>query len=220
MRAQTSLPALGVAFLLLTAGLVVGITAADSALLSADRPSLDRQAAVGLSDRLVAAEAPLTDRANVLNGSAVEDLTAADLRTEYGLSSDADVRVRLDDRTLARAGDAAGGTRVERIVLVNRRVTRTLTPAGPFVTLPRRAPRATLAVRPPANTTVRSVLVDDRVVLHNTTGLRGTFRVPLSTYRTTTLRFVATGRLPPGSVEVTYRPAITRKATLAVTVDA
>jgi hypothetical protein len=222
VRAQTSLPAFGVALLLLTAGVVLGISAADTALFSAERPALDRQAAVGLSERLVAASAPLTARANVVNATRVENLTASELSTRYGLAADVGVRVDLDDRTVVSAGDPTGGTTVERIVLVNRRVTRTITPPladTRAVTLPRRAPNATLRLRPPANTTVRSVRANDRIVLRNTSGLNGTFRIDLSRYRTTTFRLVATGDLPTGSVSITYRPSLTRKAQLAVTVD-
>jgi hypothetical protein len=177
---------------------------------------------VGLSERLVAASAPLTARANVVNATRVENLTASELSTRYGLAADVGVRVDLDDRTVVSAGDPTGGTTVERIVLVNRRVTRTITPPladTRAVTLPRRAPNATLRLRPPANTTVRSVRANDRIVLRNTSGLNGTFRIDLSRYRTTTFRLVATGDLPTGSVSITYRPSLTRKAQLAVTVD-
>jgi uncharacterized membrane protein YesL len=62
MRAQVSLPALGFGLLLLTGVVVFGIAVADGALFDADRTALERQAAVDLSDRLVASDSPLTDR--------------------------------------------------------------------------------------------------------------------------------------------------------------
>jgi hypothetical protein len=57
-------------------------------------------------------------------------------------------------------------------------------------------------------------------VLHNASGLRGTFDVRLSRYETTRLAFDREGPLPSAGVEVTYYPARTTKAELAVTVDA
>ncbi|MFC7081256.1 DUF7263 family protein [Halorussus caseinilyticus] len=57
------------------------------------------------------------------------------------------------------------------------------------------------------------------MVLRNESGLRGTFAVELSRFETTTLTFETDGPLPAGSVEVTYYPAETTKAVLAVTVD-
>lgn len=222
MRAQTTLPALGVALLLLTAALVVAVVTADAALRGADRPALDRKAAVGLSDALVRAEAPITTRANVANATRLADLTVADLRGRYGLARDAAVRLTLGDRTLVSAGDPAGGVTVDRIVLVERRETRTLRPAldrSRTVTLPRRSPTVTLSLDPPPNTTLRTVRANGRVRLHNTSGLTGRYEVSLSTTRTARLRFDAVGPLSNDSVHIRYRPAVTEKARLGVTVD-
>lgn len=222
MRGQTSLPALGIAFLVLTAGVVLGVTAAGAALRDADRPALQRQAAAALSDRLVGADAPVTARANVVNASALSTLTATDLRDRYGLSADAAVRVTLDDRTLVSAGDPGGGSTVDRIVLVERRDARTLTPSfdgARSVTLPRRTPRVTLTLRPPPNATVRTVRVDGRVRLHDPSGLNGTYEIPVSTLETARIRFVATGPLAGDDVTVGYYPSRTEKARLGVTVD-
>jgi len=221
MRGQTSLPALGVAFLLLTAGMVVGITAANGALDAATRQALDRQAAVGLSERLVGSRSSLTARANVLNRTKLSGLSARTLRDRYGLSPGAGVRVTVDDRTLVSAGEP-GGVTVERLVLVQHRDRRTLTPSfdrSRTVTLPRRSPTLGVSLSPPANTTVRSVRVNGRVRLHNASGLNGSYRLPISAVETATVRVDATGRLTEGAVRIRYRPARTEKARLAVTVD-
>jgi len=87
------------------------------------------------------------------------------------------------------------------------------------VTLPRRTDRADLRLRPPANTTVTTVRANERVVLHDESGLEGRYTVSLSRHRTVDLRFDASGPLSRGNVTVTYYPTETRKATLGVTVD-
>lgn len=222
MRAQTSLPALGLALLVLTVVTVLGVAVADDALRSADRSALDRQAAVALSDRLVGRAGPLTVRPNVLNGTAVAELNATTLRTRYGVSNDTDVDVTLDGETLAATGDADGGAHVERLVVVERTQRRTLTPAFAgrnTVSLPRRTDRVDLRIRPPGNTTVSTVRADEQVVLHDASGLDGRYTVSLSRHRTVTLAFEAAGPLEEGNVTVVYYPVETRKATLGVSVD-
>lgn len=221
MRAQITLPAVGIAFLVLTAGIVIGVVAAQAALGGADRPALDRNAAVGLSEALVREDAPTTERANVVNRSRLSNLSVADLR-DYGLPADASVRLTLDDRALVTEGTPAGGVTVERTVLVERRERRTLDPTlvgSRTVTLPRRTESVNLTLRPPANTTLQTVRINGRVRLHNTSGLNGTYDVPVSTAETARLQFEAVGPLPGDSVEIRYWPARTRKARLGVTVD-
>lgn len=222
MRAQTTLPAVGIAFLLLTSVLVVGVLAADAAMQSADRPALDRQAAVGLSEALVRADAPVTERANVINESRLGNLTVADLRDRHGLATNASVRVSLDGRTLVAGGSPAGGVTVERTVLLERGQRRRFEPSlegTRAVTLPRRTSRVNLTLRPPVNTTLRAVRVNGRVRLHNTSGLNGTYEVPVTTVETPRLHFEALGPLSNETVVVRYEPVRTEKAQLAVTVD-
>jgi hypothetical protein len=217
-----TLPAVGVAFFLLTAALVAGVVAADAALAGADRPALDRKAAVGLSEALVRADAPTTARANVVNESRLSDLTATDLRDRYGVPADASVRVTLDGRTLVSDGTPAGGVTVERIVLLEGQETRTITPAlegSRTVTLPRRTSSVNLTVQPPVNTTVRTVRVNGRVRLHNASGLNGTHEVPVAAIETARLGFETVGPLSNDSVRIGYVPVRTEKARLEVTVD-
>jgi hypothetical protein len=221
-RAQTSLPGLGVAFLLLTAAVFVGLVAAEGALGSTDRAALDRQAAVGLSERLTADRAPLTTRTSVLNDSRLGSLDAATLRSTYGLGPDTAVEVQLDGRTLAAVGDPRVGRTVRRVVLVETRQRRSLTPVftgSQRVTLPRRTDRVLVTLSPPAETTVSEVRADGRVVLREPGGLDGTYDVAVSPYETTTLRFETTGNLDRGSVRLVYFPERTRPAELEVTVD-
>lgn len=222
MRAQTSLPALALALLLLTGGLVVAITAAGSALDSAERPTLDRQAAFALSERLVEPGASVTARANVLNATKLSGLTAAQLRTEYGLAEDVAVRVRVNEQAMATAGTPHEGVTIERVVLVERRQERTIEPALGWsrrLTLPRRTDTLRVTLQPPANATIRGLRVDGRTRLWNASGLRGTFELPLSRAQAPSLQFDASGSLPHGSVRVHYYPTRTEKALLEVTLD-
>lgn len=222
MRAQTELPALGVALLLLTVTLVLGISAAESALVGAERDPIERQTAVGISDRLVGDDTEITARKNVIDADAIGTVDRETLVDQYGLPPEADVRVTLDKETVTEAGSVDGGTTVERIVLIEEHDTRTIRPrfqGTNAVTLPRRSDSATVSISPPANTTVRSVWANDRVLLANDDGLSGTFDVSLSPLETTQLRFEAIGPLASEHVRIEYYPPELRKATLAVTVD-
>lgn len=222
-RGQTELPALAVALVLLTTVLLFGLGAADGALSSAERPAVERQATVGLSEGLTAPSAPVTVRANVLDPAALSALERGDLESTYGLSSEHDVSVLLDGESIAGDRSLTEGTSIDRLVLVERRSERTLVPEfanDRSVTLPRRTPNATLDIDPPAGVVVRSVRANDRVLLWNESGLRGEFTVSLSRLETKRLSFEAAGVLSQGDVEITYCPAETRKATLSVIVDA
>lgn len=221
MRAQTELPAVAIALVVLTGVFVFGVGAADSALSSADRPVLEQRAAVSLSEQLTAPGANVTRRANVLGATALAALDRAELST-YGAAADHDIRIRLDSTTLVESGTPSGGATIERLVLVERRTETTLTPAlgrNRTVTLPQRATRPTVEIAPPPGTTVSRLQIDDRIVLRNDSGLQGTFELSLSPYETTRLRFVAVGPLPAGSVRITHDRIETRKARLEVTVD-
>lgn len=222
MRGQTSLPALALAFLLLTGGLVVAITAAGSALDSAERPALDRQAAFALSERLVEPGASVTARANVLNESKLSGLTGPALHSQYGVGDDVAARVQVDEQVVASAGTPDDGVTIERVVVVERRQERTIEPALGWsrqLSLPRRTATLRVRIQPPANATVRGLRVDGQTRLWNTSGLRGTFDLPLSRAQAPTLEFDASGSLPRGSVRVHYYPTRTEKARLEVTLD-
>lgn len=221
MRAQTSLPALGIALLLLVSTTLFAMVVAEEQLRTSGSHALERETATSVADALVAAESRLTQRANVLENDTLAGLDAAAIESTYGLESTAGIRVRLRGRTLVSRGAVDGGTTIDRIVLLEERSPRTLTPpfrASRNVTLPRRTPNATLELSPGGNATIEVVRVDGRVVLENPSGLAGTHTVPVSRYRTATLAFEGSGNLSGGDVRVSYYPARTRKATLAVTV--
>ncbi|WP_254537002.1 DUF7263 family protein [Halomarina litorea] len=220
-RAQANLPALAVALVLVTVTAGLGLSLADGAFADARREPAERAAAVGLSERLVSDASPLTTRGNVLNGSEVDRLSDDRFVALFPASEGRAVRVRLDGETLVERGDPAGGTTMRRVVLVERRQSVTVSRVpGDRIALPRRTPRATLGLTPPPATNLTTVRANGRVVLHDPSGLRGTFDVTLSRYETTHLAFEHAGPLPPNAVELTYYPARTTKAELVVTVDA
>ena len=228
LRAQTELPALGIAFVLLTAALILSLGAASHAFTSAERPAMERQAAVSLSEQLVDDDLPLAARPNVLSASALESLNGSSLSETYGLSEEKSAHVQLDGESVAATDDVGAGsetldgTSIERIVLLEERTERQLAPQfeeGRTVTLPRRSLNTTLVLSPPEETTIRSVRSNGRTVLHNESGLDGTFELDTSPLETTTLFFEALGPLSRGDVELRYDAPETRKATLVVTVD-
>lgn len=221
-RAQSNLVAVATALVALTAATSLGLALADIAFSGTERPVDDRRVGVALSERLIAPDAPLTERANVLDATAVDEFDGDRLRDDYPVVGDRPVRVRLDDRTLAERGDPTGGYTVQRVVLVEERseVSRTPRLAGNATTLPRRTGQVDLRIDPPDGTIVRTVRVDDRIVLHDPSGLGGEFTVAVSRFETVRLAFEADGPLARGSVELTYYPPRTRKAILEVTVGA
>ncbi|MFB6268665.1 MAG: hypothetical protein ABEH83_01890 [Halobacterium sp.] len=220
-RAQANLPALVVALLLVGGSVGVAIGLAGGAFASASSDRADDRLAASVSERLVAADGPLSVRANVLSAAAVENADSSLL--DGVLPGDAAVRVTLDGETVASRGDPDGGATVRRVVLVAAPERRELAPAlgdQATVTLPRRTSNVTLTVDTRASRTVTTVRANDRVVLHDPSGLDGAYDVALSRYDTVTLSFDADGDLAEGSVTVAYRAETTTKAVLAVTVDA
>lgn len=222
VRAQANLVALVAALVALTTAMVVGFAVADTALAGAAREPGERHAATAVAAGLVAEDTRLTNRSNVLNGSAVDGLTAGDLHAAYPVLDGRSVRVALGNDPLVSDGAVRDGTTVRRIVLVEREREVTVEPrftGGNAVTLPRRTGRATLAISPPDNRTISTVRADGRTVLHAPGGLDGTCAVSLSRRETARLTFVANGSLERGDVSITIHPRDTRKAVLAVTVD-
>ncbi|MEF8885836.1 MAG: hypothetical protein V5A44_12050 [Haloarculaceae archaeon] len=222
-RGQANLLALVAALFALTTAMVVGVVVADGALASAARDSDERHAAVAVADRLVAADSPLTNRTNVVDGSAVDEVTATRLRSRYPVLDDRAVRVTLGDETLASAGRPVGGTTIRRIVLVERTQQLTIRPrfsGANQVTLPRRTERVELTVDPPENVSVETVRANGRTVLYSPdNSLDGTYEVRVSRRETVELRFDANDTLSRGDVTVTLYPWRTNKRVLGVTVD-
>jgi hypothetical protein len=217
-RAQANLPALAVALLLVMASVGVAVALAGGAFAAADTDPRDARLASSLAERLVAADGPLSARANVLSEAAVANASG-----ELCPGQTLDCRVRLDGRTVAARGDPERGETVRRIALVADAEWRTLDPTfpgGDAVTLPRRTSSAILHLDPPTGTRVTTVRANDRVALHDPDGLDGSFELSLSRYDTVTLSLDANRDLGAETLTVDYRVETTTKAVLAVTVDA
>lgn len=222
MRAQVELPALGVALLLLTAALILGISLASTALSNAERPAEERRTAERIADQFVSSDSPVTHRENVIAESVLAEWNESTLTSLIDVTPDTDARVELDGRVLHddTGGNGVDGTTVERIVLIENRTRTTLAPTFDetrSVTVPRRSYNTTLSIARADGTLVRSVSANDELLLRNRTELVGTFDLSLSPLETTELRFQGAGPLN-GIVEIEYDAAETRKAILSVTV--
>ncbi|NHX34957.1 MULTISPECIES: DUF7263 family protein [Halolamina] len=213
-RAQANLLSLAVALTALVSAATLGLVVADGALAGADRDPGDRRVAGVAAERLVSAEAT-TVRENVLDGEAVAELSPAALDSLAPPTANRSVRVQLGGETLVERGDPTGAT-VERVVLVAERTTRSRSVAvdnGDDLTLPRRTDRVELTFA--AGSTVETVRVNGRIVLHDPGGLAGQFVVEPSRDETTTLGFEG----GTAQVGIESTPLRTEKATLRVTVD-
>lgn len=214
-RGQANLASLAIALVALVSATTLGLVVADGALANADREPLERRAAVVTADRVVTAPGT-TVRPNVLDWEAMQTVGGRELDTLAPPVEGNAIRLRLDDEILFERDDPTGGTTVQRVVLVAEQTTRTRTVSvedGGSHTLPRRTTRIDLVFD--GDSTVETVRLNGRVVLHDPDGLRGRFSVGASRYETATLSF-ASGS---GGIEIVTHPFQTHKATLRVTVD-
>lgn len=222
MRAQTTLPVLGVALVLISAVSLIAVQAGSSSIERASAPTLDRATAIALSERLVTNRTELTVRPNVLDRRVFDRVDERFLHENLAVSPDTAVSIRVGNRSLLERGDVSDGSSFERIVLTRSAQERERRPridAGAAVTIPRRVSAVNLTLTPAPNASVRRVLAGDRVVLANESGLRGRYRVEISRFVTSVLTFDAVGALDRGDVVLRYRTPRTRKAGLVVTVD-
>ncbi|WP_248897845.1 DUF7263 family protein [Haloplanus halobius] len=222
MRGQANLSALVVALTLLTGATVVGVTIADASLASADRDPTEQRAANAVADRLIAADAPTTLRANTLDAAVIETLNASRLVALVPSAAAGTFRVALDGTTLVERGEPGTGTTVRRGVLVASRMSAGSTmnlSQGATEQVPSRVDRVAVSIDPGPNTTVRTVYANGRVVLHDDAGLATTAAVHLSRYEPTTIR-VDASQNATGEVRLTYRRVRVDERTLVVTVDA
>lgn len=221
-RGQANLTALVAALFALTTVTILGVAVANGALLGELRDTGDRHTATAVSERLISAESPLTNRSNVLDRGALDDVDPATMRARYPVLADRSFRIAVDGTVLAADGSPAGGTTRRRLVLVERRTNETMTPsftAANRVTLPRRTPWIELDIDAPENVTVSGVRANERTVLYDPSGLDGGYTVSVSRRETVRITFLATGTLERGDVTITYAAGDTTKTQLEVTVD-
>ena len=194
-RAQANLLGFVAAVVVVVTVTVAGVALADDALADADRQPAVTHAAARLSTHLVAADAAHTRGSNVLHADRTAALTLADLDREVASIRGRPVSVTLGDETIVERGAVGGNTpgdtaprstdavRVERRVRVERDIGRTaridLTERAGR-TLSDHTARIVVRVDTHRTRTVHTVRADDRVVLHDDTGLSGRYvvRVP------------------------------------------
>lgn len=220
-RGQANLLALAAAIVLLTAATVGSVALADRALGGADRDPGARHAAEAVSARLVAADANHTRRANVVNRTAIRALDAADTDRLAPPVRDRSVRVRLGNETLLERGDPDGPT-VRRVVRVegDERRSESLNFADrTAVSLPDRVRRVRLDVSAGGNATVTAVRANDRVVLHDRSGLAGEYVVSVPPVASPRLSFTVEGGRD-GAATVAWTATNATAETLEVTVGA
>lgn len=223
-RGQSNLIAVAAAIVVLSALTVASFAVVDTAFENGDRPAETRHAAVALSERVVAPGSPLTARGNVLDQATLDSTTLASFRSTFSIVGSRPVLVTVGEERVVDSGDVVDGVTVRRIVLVRERQAVTSTLRGPpapehEVTLPRRTDEVTVTVNPTPVGNVTTVRANGRVVLHNASGLDGSFTVPVPRSETLTLRIAVDGTLSANRISVTYYPESVRKAELAVTVD-
>lgn len=241
-RGQANLLAVAVALVLLTSVLGATLAVAESALVgaTAERDATDRHAASTLAARFVT-DAPPSYPPNVIPNRSV---TVESVESLAPVVENASWRIELGGRTLHERGNPSGGATVYRGVMVATPLNRSDAvdlARNDTLTLPHRTGGLALSIDSGPNTTVHTVRVNDRIVLHNETGLSGDVTVPTSRSRETELTFeTAVGREaannatagangsgsapspqsgPTGRVGVSYTTIDTEPSTLVVTVD-
>ncbi|RRJ29182.1 DUF7263 family protein [Halocatena pleomorpha] len=212
-RGQASLLALVVSLVVLTAILGLALTVVDGAYRSADRDPHERRIATSLADRLVSERSPYTTRASVMNETKLRTWSGQQFTNTYPFTNKAELHVRAGNETIIERGTPTGGTTVRRIVLQERHQQQT-TPISENPVIPAGIQRTTITV--PARASVTTIHANDRVVLHDPSGLTGSFEIALTGLEPTQLR--ATEERSD-AVTVTYARVQTTPTELVVTVD-
>ncbi len=210
------------ALVLLTVVTAGSIVAADRALSDADGNSLEQHRVERASDALVT-DSPLTTAQGYVAPSLANATNASELATAIPSLRGVSFRVRFDGRDVATRGPVTDGVTVSRSVVVveNRTVTEDIELGNETATtLDGRTDEIRVDVAPVNNTTVRTVRIGDRVVLHEPGGIDGSYVVAVSSYTTPEVRVDAVGDPPEGTVTATATLFETRTAQVEVTVDA
>ncbi|KAB1197162.1 MULTISPECIES: hypothetical protein [Haloferax] len=221
-RGQTTLAGLAVALVLLTTVTAGSIVAADRALADATSSPLEQHRAERAAEALVT-DGPITTSDGYVSPSLANETNASELSTAVPALRGVSFTVRFAGREIARQGTVTDGSRVSRgVVVVETRTDseRIELEDGMVGTLDGQTDEIQVDIDPRNNTTVRTIRVDDRVVLHRPTGLRGTHTVAVSSYASPVVRVEAAGDDPEGTVTVTATVFETRTERVEVSVDA
>ncbi|MFD1597703.1 DUF7263 family protein [Halobellus rarus] len=201
-RAQANLIGFAVALVVVTTVTVAGATLANDALADADRQPEATRAAEALAAHLVDDDAAHTRGRNALRAGPVSNLTAAALDDAVPPIRGRSVRVSLGgDVLLEREG--SDGPVDARAVRIERRV-RVVesTPRARRVGLDDRSEvvvddhdgRVSIHVETGRFRTLTTVRAGGRVVLHDPSGLDGSYDVSVPRRRPLTVKFESSGR--------------------------
>ncbi|MDS0242115.1 MULTISPECIES: hypothetical protein [unclassified Haloferax] len=224
-RAQTTLAGLAVALVLVTAVTVGAVAAADRALAGATGDSLEQQRAERAAAALLT-DSPITwsdNGSDAIDLALANDTNATVLAAAVPPLRDAAFRVRIDGRTVAERGDPSGGATVSRgaVAVTRRNVRGSINlSAETNTTLTGRTNRTQLDVDPAPNTTVQTIRVGDRVVLHRPGGIEGRRVVGVPSRTDPVIRVETAGSDPYGTVDVSATAFDSTVVRIEVTVDA
>ncbi len=202
IQAETSLLTLVAILSGLTVVSVGGIVLLDIGLSSADQATDERALALAYSDRIVTETGPVATDDNILPATTVESLTAKQLTATDRSHA---IGVRLDERTVLRVGDPAGGTTVRRLVLIEH--TEPVKTTGGTVTVPAGVDHVMITA--PTATIIRA---NDRVI-HQSAGGIDQQNVALGGWQPTQLT------ADTGELTVRYNQPTQDPGVLTVTVD-
>ncbi|KAB1192333.1 hypothetical protein GJR96_02300 [Haloferax sp. MBLA0076] len=221
-RGQTTLAGLAVALVLLTTVTAGSIVAADRALSDATDTSLDRARADRAATALVT-DSPVVTSHGYVDAQRANETNATELAAAIPTLRGVAFSVRFDGDEIAARGDVSDSVHVSRGVVVADYHTDSESidvDGEDATTLDGRTGRIEFDVDPGANTTVRTIRVGDRVVLHRPTGIEGTHSVNVSSHAAPVIRVDVAGPAPAGTVTATARVFETRTGRIEVAVDA
>ncbi|WP_410765563.1 hypothetical protein [Haloferax sp. DFSO60] len=221
-RAQTNLAGLAIALVFLTAATVSGVVIADRTLVDATGDSLEQQRAEQVA-AAVADEPSLTTPLGAFDVTALNATNASTLEAALPVLRGIDYRISVNGTVVAERGDADGGVTVRRGVAVAtpRFESETISlDSDDSASIAGRTDAVRLVVNPDGNTTVETIRVNDRVVLHRPTGIEGTHVVNVSASAAPLIRAEVSGPTPSGTIVADATVYDVETTTMEVTVDA
>ncbi|QIB73273.1 hypothetical protein GL213_12820 [Halogeometricum borinquense] len=220
-RGQANLIGLAAALVLLATVTTGSVALASVALADADTDSETRHAAETLADRLVAADADHTRRANAVSENAIRALNATAVDRLAPSVRNRTVRIRLGDDVLVERGDPEKTTvrRLVRVEQYERRTTTVDLVTQRSVSLPDRTETVELDISTDGTTTLTTVRANDRIVLRDRSGLSGTYEFKVARVNPPQLEFTTEDGVD-GTVTVTWTETTATVEPLEVTVGA
>ncbi|WP_396610558.1 hypothetical protein ACH9L7_09930 [Haloferax sp. S1W] len=223
-RAQTTLAGLAIALVLLAAVTTTSVVLADRALADATGDPLEQRRAESAAETLVT-DSPLTVSAGTVSAERVNETNASELASAVPALRGVDFRLVVDGDVVATRGDIdnSTGTSVSRGVGIRSTRSDQTTFAitnDSSGSLDGRTNQLRIDIDPANGTTVTTVTVGDRVVLHRPTGIEGVHVVNDSTHANPVVDVEAIGPAPAGQVTISATIFERRPTRVEVAVDA